>query len=768
MIHVNVFYEEDGGFKVGHVMAENDASYQVEAAHGKRSKIKAANVLLKFERPALAEFLPLAEAEAAELDLDFLWEVAPKDEFGADGMANEYYGRAPAPVESAALIMRLHGAPMYFHKKGRGRYKAAPEDALKAALASVERKKREAELQARYVAQLVRFDVPDELRAQTAQLLYAPDKQSIGFKALESACAQLALTPQVLLHRAGALASAYDFYLGQFLHEHFPERLGGRGFPAIDLEEALLPRVSGQQPLLSASDNGPAFSIDDSSTTEIDDALSVKHVRDGVTRVGIHIAAPGLGFAPGSPIDAIARRRMSTVYMPGDKITMLPDAVVERFTLMAGRAMPVVSLYLDVNENDGNVIATRSVVDTIAIAANLRHDVLDEEVTQANLESGGGDFPFKPELQFLWRFANAQEKVRGKPSVAAGMRDFSFKVDWPDAAGDVAIGKTHGSAHGATPDAPSAAPALPGIAGPRVTITERKRGAPLDKIVSELMILANSTWGKLLADQGAAGIYRVKTGVGIQGKVRMTSAPAPHIGLGVTHYAWSSSPLRRYVDLVNQWQLIAVLTKREGDEAAPPPFAAKSESLLGAIAAFDTAYTAYAEFQDTMERYWCLKWLEQHGTVVARVDVAQGDAASNAASPAMPEAKPAAATAPAAGAAGAGSRGNADAEVTTKLLGTVMRDGIVRLDELPLRLNVAGLPGLAQGARVAVQIRAVDEWRLWIDAAFAGVIDEPAAADEADLAASAAVAGAAPGAVKGAATGTSIIDATAEDDEVTD
>ena len=722
MIHLNVFYEEDGGFKVGHVLTENDASYQVEATHGKRSKIKAANVLLKFERPALAEFLPLAEAEAAGLDLDFLWEVAPKEEFGFEAMANEYYGRAPVPVESAALLMRLHGAPMYFHKKGRGRYKAAPEDALKAALASVERKKREAELQAQYVAQLTRFEVPEALRAQVAQLLYAPDKQSIGFKALESACAQLALTPQVLLHRAGALAGAYEFYLGRFLHEHFPERIGGRGFPAIKLEEWLAPTPAD----LHASENGPAFSIDDSSTTEIDDALSVKQVRAGVTRVGIHIAAPGLGFAPDSEIDVIARRRLSTVYMPGDKITMLPDAVVERFTLLAGRSMPAVSLYLDVNENDGNVIATRSAVDIIAIAANLRHDVLDEEVTQANLESGGGAFPFKPELQFLWRFANAQEKVRGKPSVAAGMRDFSFKVDR---------------------DAATAAQ-------PRVTITERKRGAPLDKIVSELMILANSTWGKLLADKGAAGIYRVKTGVGIQGKVRMTSAPAPHIGLGVTHYAWSSSPLRRYVDMVNQWQLIAVLTQDVSGAAAKPPFAAKSESLLGAIAAFDAAYTAYAEFQDTMERYWCLKWLEQEGRVVARAEVAraevarpemagheQGSAApaTNAAAPAVDAAAPGADT--------------DDAAIPTKLTGTVMRDGIVRLDDLPLRLNVAGLPGLAQGARVSVQIRAVDEWRLWIDAAFAGVIDEPLAAAEL------AAAGAAIAATSAAAV---------EDDEATD
>ena len=652
---LNVFYEEDGGFKVGHVLTENDASYQVEAAHGKRSKIKAANVLLKFTQPGLAEFLPLAEAEASGLDLDFLWEVAPKEEFGADGMASEYYGRAPTPVESAALIMRLHGAPIYFHKKGKGRYKAAPEEALRAALASVERKKREAELQARYTEQLARFEVPVELAPQILQLLYAPDKQSIGFKALESACAQTVLSAPVLLHRAGVLASAYDYYLGRFLHENFPERLGGHGFPEINLEETLLPTVSGRLTEIPPSDNGPAFSIDDSATTEIDDALSVKPVRDGVTRVGIHIAAPGLGFAPDSPVDVIARRRLSTVYMPGDKITMLPDAVVERFTLVAGRRMPSVSLYVDVNETDGSVIATRSCVDTIEIAANLRHDVLDAEVTQANLESGAGDFPFKPELQFLWRFANALEKVRGRPSTAAHMRDFSFRVDWDN--------------------------------GRRVSIGERRRGAPLDKIVSELMIHANSTWGKLLADRGAAGIYRVKTGVGIQGKVRMTSAPAPHIGLGVTHYAWSSSPLRRYVDLVNQWQLIAVLTNLEGDDAARPPFAAKSEMLLSVIAAFDAAYTAYAEFQDTMERYWCMQWLVQEGRV--RPD-----------------------------------------DASAALPGSVMRDGVVRLDELPLRLSVAGLPALPQGARVAVQVRAVDEWRLSFDAAFAGVLDVPAAEAE--------------------------------------
>ena len=86
---VNVFYEEDGGFKVGAVLSESEASYQVEAAHGKRSKIKAANVLLKFETPGLTAFISSAEGGAQDIDLDFLWEVAPREEFGYSELGAE-------------------------------------------------------------------------------------------------------------------------------------------------------------------------------------------------------------------------------------------------------------------------------------------------------------------------------------------------------------------------------------------------------------------------------------------------------------------------------------------------------------------------------------------------------------------------------------------------------------------------------------------------------------------------------------------------------
>ena len=638
---MNIFYEEDGGFKVGNILADNTTSLQVENTHGKRSKIKSANVMLRFEQPSMSEFLSQADQIAHDIDVEFLWEVSPKDEFEFDTLAQEYFGHKPNPIEAAGALIRLHGSPMYFYKKGKGRYKAAPPEALKSALASAEKKRLQAEQQARYIEQLCAFQLPPEFTDKLAMILYKPDRNTTEVKAVEAACAATHLSAAHLLEKCGALPSTSAFHLNKFLFENFPR---GVGFPKVSVEE------HPELPLAKVN----AFSIDDASTTEIDDAFSIEKLENGNWRIGVHIAAPSLGIPLDSEIDKIAAQRMSTVYMPGDKITMLPDNVVQSFTLCADKVCPALSLYVEVNAAL-EIVNSESRLERLHIAANLRHDTLEPLFNEESLAAGKIDYAYATELKLLFDFANKLEVLRGKSSDNSNQQiDYTFHIE-----------------------------------NDRVTIGHRLRGSPIDKVVSELMILANSMWGKLLDDNEVAGIYRTQN----NGKVKMSTVAAPHQGLGVAHYAWSSSPLRRYVDLVNQRQLISVL------RGEPPAYAKNDTALFTILRDFDTAYTTYNEFQRNMERYWCLRWLQQEKNKL------------EALSPTLSR--------PAGEGADESLRG-------FFIPALVLRENLVKVGDIPLVGRVPSMPETPANTQVQLGIVAIDLLDLNFEARFVTQLEVPA------------------------------------------
>ncbi len=556
---MHVFFEDDGAFKAGTVLADIDTSLQVEAISGKRLKLKAANVLLRFSGPAPSILLADAQAIAAGIDPDFLWEVCGAPEFGFAELAAEYFGRAPAPSEAAALALRLHASPMHFYKKGKGRYKAAPPEALQAARASVERKRRETEEVAAYAAELQAHRLPPGFREKLPMLLYKPDKLALETRALAVACESARTHPLALLAACGAIPSTHDYHFNRFLFDAFPR---GTDFPRIDD----LPTVP-DLPLAAVR----AFSIDDATTTEIDDAFSVRSLANGNLEIGIHIAAPALVIARGSPLDAIARARLSTVYMPGRKITMLPEPVIGRFTLAASSAPAALSLYVETT-HDGVVVRQSTRAERVPIAANLRLDAINECFAS---DASASDPEWSDELRALWRLAGKLEERRGKADVQRV--DYNFLVDWE-----------------ASPDG------------------------------------------------------RVST----------------HQGLGVAQYLWASSPLRRYSDLVNQRQLLAVL------DGGAPVYADGDAELLAIMADFELTYSQYAELQSQMEHYWCLRWLQQE-------NIAESEA-------------------------------------------TVVRDNLVRFDGIPLYVRAPDLPALTPGTRVRVGVGQIDLLAAIVEVRFIG------------------------------------------------
>jgi exoribonuclease II len=205
-----VLFEEDGAFRVGTILAEAGASFQVEAAHGKRSKVKAASVLLRFDGQSLGGFMAEAQTLSEAIDPRFLWEVCGPAEFSFGTLAAEYHGRVPTPQEAAAVAVALHANPIYFYKRGKGRYQAAPEENLKAALAGQEKKRRQQEQVDAWAAELGAGRVPEAIGTRLDVLLFKPDKMSLEWRALDQASHTAGVAPPKLLARAGALGGPED------------------------------------------------------------------------------------------------------------------------------------------------------------------------------------------------------------------------------------------------------------------------------------------------------------------------------------------------------------------------------------------------------------------------------------------------------------------------------------------------------------------------------------------------------------------------------
>ena len=625
-----LFFEEDGVFKAGTVLAQNGGAYQVELPTGKRTKVKGGHVFFPYEGVPPAELTAKAQDIAATIDPGFLWETLPDGEVRFEDVAREYFGEKASVVEKVGTLFAMHANPVYFHRKGRGVFRKAPEEILQSALAALKKKALLEEQKKAWVREMAdEGRVPDEIAKNAVSLLTHPDKNAITYKALNDAASEMKCSPLDLLLKLKAIPSAYAWHMESFFEEYFPH---GTQFstklpsPDVSAFDAL--------PLASAE----AFSIDSLETTEIDDAFSLEDLGDGRLKLGIHIAAPALAITRDSVMDEAARSRYSTVYAPGVKITMLPTAWGDAFSLVQGRSAPCLSLYAGIDKETFEVISSETRLERVRVAANLRTENIEGALTDEALDSFKVDTPFGKELAWLWHIAKVlrghREEARGRPENNDRM-EYSILLDGEGVNAKVRIGK-------------------------------RARGAPVDVLVGELMIFANMTWGGWLEDEGCAGIYRTQS----RGKVKMTSVAGSHDGLGVPQYAWCTSPVRRYVDLVNQRQLIALAERKEA------VYRASDSDLYSIIGSFTAVYSAYSDFQRKMERYWSLRYLIQENIRTIRA--------------------------------------------------VVIKDDLLELEGMPFLQRIPGLPALEKGQVVVLNVCSVDFVNVVLDATLREVLDEKA------------------------------------------
>ncbi|WBF65432.1 MAG: RNB domain-containing ribonuclease [Candidatus Kinetoplastibacterium crithidii] len=625
-----LLYEDNGCLKTGTIISKTESNLLVETEHGKKIKLKNHSCLLQFDDPLPSKLIEEATVIANNIDINFLWECASQDIFYAYELANEYFGHDPSAVEQTAILLKLHYSPIYFYKKGNAQYKSATKDKLLLALTAIEKKKIQEQEEKKLVEALISGELPPIIKENALDLIIKPDKNTIYWKALEKASVILHKTPEKLLLELGAWPNLLTFLRKKFIKNNFPS--------GIDFQDNISANITDDLPISDAE----IYSIDDISTTEIDDGISVSKIDEKLTKVGIHIAAPALGIQHGSMLDKIARSRSSTIYLPGEKITMLPSKVIEEFSLHSDKLSPAISLYVILDDN-GIIVKSESLIEKVKIKKNLRIADIENIFTESNLNNLDVDIPFSDWIRPLWKIAQLlslkREQRRGYPENLS-RPEYNFRI-----CGDT--------------DNPSSI----------ITIEKRSRNNPVSRIVAEFMILANSVWANLLKEYGVTGIYRSQQ---MFGRVRMSTIPLPHEYIGVDQYIWSTSPLRRYIDLVNQWQIISII-KHNVSARLASPFKNKDSNLFTIIQEFEFKYNAICAFQNEIENFWSVQWLIQK-----KIEIING---------------------------------------------FIIKENLVKIDEVPIIITVDNLPKLEKGTHIKIRIISINSSTLEIKTQYIESID---------------------------------------------
>ncbi|HEX4209712.1 MAG TPA: ribonuclease catalytic domain-containing protein [Candidatus Binataceae bacterium] len=626
-----VEYLEQGHLHAGLVVREQANQVAVIGANSREKVFSRDLVLLrhtehKASRENLAAVLANIEEErqhlGADLDLNLLWEIVSEQSrsFRADELAELFFGRR-SPSATSVMLEALLQDRLYFVRR---HMEFVPRTADQVERLRVQQDKirlrSEASRRTRSLLRAIIEDglMPpaDEAGALTLELrryLDNPFTRNRDLIAMiEAALPDIpsAEAAYEILERIGGAPPGSRFALIGGVRDSFSEAA---------LEEAR----SSVAPSRAPGDDDAAVTIDDDDTLEIDDAISCTPMADGSSRVRIHIALVADFVAKGGPMDQEAALRGTTVYLPEASIRMLPDTIAtDRASLVAGRECHV--LTTDAQISAGGDLLNYSIYPSrITIAERLSYEAADDLITG---ESGTATAAMLRRLHEL--ASRLRELRRSAGALLIQRREAKVKVS-PQ--GDIQISIIDNS-------------------------------SPSRELVAELMVLCNHAAARFAAEKRIPLVYRVKAAGGgdfAGQRPHLSIHPEFHAGIGLACYAQTSSPIRRYMDLVLQRQLIAALAG-EGH----PPY--QPEELLRLLANAEASEAEGRELERRAKRYWTLRFLERNALGIP-------------------------------------------------LEATVQRDGAsAELDAYGIRGSLNGSPNISGQARIAVQIARLDPLRGWL------------------------------------------------------
>ncbi|MGB3492819.1 MAG: ribonuclease R family protein [Elainellaceae cyanobacterium] len=322
--------------------------------------------------------------------------------------------------------------------------------------------------------------------------------------------------------------------------------------------------------------------IDDESTQEIDDGLSIEFLEDGRQKIWIHIADPTRWIQPGDVLDLEARRRSTTLYLPTGMIPMFPpELATGSMSLVQGQICCALSF--GVMLTDEGAIETSTICPTlIRPTYRLTYEDVDE-LLQLGVTA-------EPELEAIAAWAKKRQLWRqSQGSISIQMPESQIKVRNDE----ITISLLDISqARQMVAEMMILAGEVTGRYGQEHELPLPYRGQPQPELPSEeeLMILP-------------AGPVRDCAVRSCMSRSEMGTTPLRHAGLGLNHYTQVTSPIRRYTDLITHFQLKAYL---RGDEL---PFSAETLTEL-VQAVTSTAYEAVSVERQT-NRYWGIEFLRR-------------------------------------------------------------------------------------------------------------------------------------------------------------